>query len=181
MPGRHAAGHQPTIVFQAAETRWPDCGAHMFDNDIYALAGGQLTHACHNVLGVMVDHLVSPNLARFLELVVRPGSGNDSSAHGLGNLHSVAADATPGGHDQHIFTWAHTSTVDEHLIGREPGRWQGSPSVKGATLWKVESPGRWCQGVFGVTATAACHHSVTRLKPLHCAAHLHHFAGDVTS
>src|SRR5215510_10170003 len=138
MTSRHAAGHQPTIVLQAAETRLPDCGPHVFDNDIYTLAGGQRPHAGHNVLRVMVDHIISPNLTRFLELVVRAGSGNDSGAHGLGNLHSVAADATPSSHDQHVFAWTHTSTVNEHLIGREPRRWQGSPSVKGATLWEVK-------------------------------------------
>src|SRR5437870_7275622 len=128
----------------------------------------------------MVDYLISPNLPRFLKLVIGAGSGNDSGAHGLGDLHGIAADATPGGHDQHVFTWAHTSPVDEHLISREPRRWQGSPSVKGATLWEVESPGRWRQGIFGVTATAACHHPSTRLKPLYGATHLHDFAGDVT-
>src|SRR2546425_2498768 len=117
----------------------------VFDNDIHTLAGSQRPHACHHVLGIMVDYLISPNLTRFLELVIRAGSGNDSGTHGLGDLHGIAADATPSGHDQHVFTWAHTSPVDEHLISREPRRWQGSPGVKGATRWEVESPGRWRQ------------------------------------
>src|SRR5262249_28586903 len=120
------------------------------------------------------------NLARFLELVIGASRSNHSSAYGLGDLHGVAADTTAGGHDQHVFTRAHTGTVDEHLIGREPGRWQGSPGVKGAVLWEVKSPGRWCQGVFGVTATAACHYPIPRLQPLYGATHLHHFASDVT-
>jgi hypothetical protein len=116
-------GHQSTIVFQAAKTRLPDRGADVFDNDIHTLASGELPHTCHNILGVMVDHLVSPNLARFLELVVRAGRGHDYGAHGLGNLHSIAANATPGSHDQDVFTRAHTGTVDEHLIGREASCW----------------------------------------------------------
>src|SRR5262249_55403800 len=99
MASRHATGHQPTIVFQAAETRLPDCGPYVFDNDIDALAGSQRPHACHNVLSIMVDHIISPNLTRFLEFVIRPGSGNDSGAHGLGDLHGIAADTTPGGHN----------------------------------------------------------------------------------
>jgi len=152
----------------------------VFDNHIHTLAGGQLTHTCHNVLSVMVEYIVSPNLACFLELVVCPRRGDNSGAHCLGDLHSVTADATPGGHDQHIFTWTYTGTVDEHLIGREPGCWQGSPGIKGATLWEVKRPSRWRQGIFGVTTTAALHYPITRLKPLHRATHLHHFAGDVT-
>src|SRR5499433_1687876 len=102
MTGSHAAGYQPTIVFQAAETCLPDCSAHVFDNDIHTLAGGQLTHTCHNVLSVMVEHIVSPNLACFLELVICPRRGDNFGAHCLGDLHSVTADPTPGGHDQNI-------------------------------------------------------------------------------
>src|SRR5262245_13871369 len=180
MTSRHAAGHQPPILFQAAETRLPDRGTHVFDNDIHTLAGGQRTHAGHHVLSVMVDHIIRPNLARFLELVVCPRRGDDSGAHGLGDLHSVTADTTPGGHDQHIFTWTHTGPVDEHLIGRESGRWQGSSGIKGAALWEVKRPGRWRQGIFGVTTTAARHYPITRLKSLYRATHLNHFAGNVT-
>src|SRR5712691_10828818 len=119
--GRDATGHQPTILLQAAETRVPDRGSHVFDNDVHPLAGSQFSHACHDVLGVVVDHIVSADLARFLEFVVRAGSGNDPGAHGLGDLHGVTAYATAGGHDQHVLAWPDMSPVDEHLIGREPG------------------------------------------------------------
>src|SRR5579864_5875481 len=103
--GCGAASYQATTEGQAGHTFVPRRGAHMFKHYVHPALVCDAPYFIADFLALVVDDMVGTQFARFRQLFIRSGRGNDAGGKELSDLYRRAADAASCSENQHVFTW----------------------------------------------------------------------------
>src|SRR6185503_1460539 len=122
-PPRARTGHgrtmPPPAARQAFETLLPRGCSDVFDDNIDAAVGGELTNALDDVFVIVVDDLVSPELPCLRDLVGAAGRRNHSRLHQPCNLNRGLPDATARGEHEHGLASSDVRARLQHVPRRQ--------------------------------------------------------------
>src|SRR5512134_1011686 len=91
----------------------------MLEHDIHAALVGYFLHFLRDLLFIVIDGVVSANVAGALQLGFIAGGGNDTSAVQLGDLDGGGTHAGSGSQHEDEVSGLHATASYEHVPGGE--------------------------------------------------------------